>query len=156
MRDKFNTYKDFFDSDWYKNLWNRKPNKQDNILKSTRLENEIYKDLSKGDTELDTICEQGMAQLSTFKSLAQDVFTGFYSLSPKQHDEAEISEISRRVNKPIIDKTLADDEFLALKNICEGRELPSYDASVEFSEKICEKLSELTESLKSETNFRFD
>ncbi|MDR2531744.1 MAG: VWA domain-containing protein [Oscillospiraceae bacterium] len=148
MRDIFNTYNDFFGSECYKKLWNRKQNKNDRVFKSTRLEDEIYKDLSKGDSELETICKDASSLLSTFDSLARDVFTGFYSLSPKQRGDEEISATSRRVNKPIIEKTIADDEFVALKNVCEGRELPAYDASVEFSEKIAENLPELMESLK--------
>lgn len=148
MRDMFNNCNEFLGSDWYKNLWSKKTNKQDRILKSTRLENEIYKDLSKGDTILDEICENGTTLLPTFKSLAQDVFTGFYSLSSKQNNDDEISPTAKRINKPIIEKMLTDDEFLSLKNICEGRELPSYDASVEFSEKISEQLPELMNSLQ--------
>ena len=148
MRDIFNTYNDFFGSEWYKNLWSGKQSKKDRVLKSTRLEDEIYNDLSSGDAELDAICQNGFAQLPTFKSLTRDVFTGFYSLSPKQRDDREISATAKRINKPIIKKTMADDDFLALKNICEGRELPSYDASVEFSEKICENLLDLMDSLQ--------
>jgi len=145
MRDIFKDYNDFFGSEFYRKLWKRKVNKQDRVFKSARLEDEIYKDLSDGDAELETICENGPP---TFRSLARDVFTGFYSLSPKFRADDEISAEAKRVNKPIIEKTTADDEFISLKSICEGRELPSYDASVEFSEKIKEKLPELMESLQ--------
>ena len=148
MRDIFKDYDDFSDSDLFKNLWNRSSDKNDRVFKSTRLENEIYSDLSNGDAELDAIRANGSNLLSTFDSLTHDVFTGFYSLSPKQRGDDEMSSTAKRVNKPIIEKVVADDDFISLKSICEGRELPSYDASVEFSEKICENLPELMESLK--------
>jgi uncharacterized protein with von Willebrand factor type A (vWA) domain len=148
MRDIFNDYEGFLNSDWHKQLWTRKPQKQDRVFKSTRLENEIYQDLSNGDTELNAIRENGSSLLPAFGSLMQDIFTGMYSLSPKQRSDDEMSPTSKRVNKPIIEKMTADDEFISLKNICEGRELPAYDASVEFSEKIYEQLPELMNSLQ--------
>ena len=148
MRDYFKDYSEFHGSDLFSNLWESPKSKQDRVFKSTRLEREIYSDLSAYDEQLRSICERGKSQLPTFQSLTQDVFTGFYSLSPRQCDDGDLSPTAKRFNKPIIEKAIASDEFITLKSICEGREMPSYDASVEFSETICDNLPELTESLR--------
>ena len=146
-RDQFTNYSDVINSDWYTKIPTYPKPTQDKILKSTRLESMIYSDFASGNVELKEICSQGKSLLLTFDSIAQDVFTGFYSLAPKPHDDSELSAAARRFNKPIIEKVTTGEDYTAVKSICEGRELPAFDAAVEFADKIREKLPELMNEL---------
>ena len=117
--------------------------KSDRVLKSTRIEQAIFNDLYEDTSELADFEEKGKRKLKTFDSLVNDVFQSIYGLSTKYIDENDISELSKRFNKSIIQDLNKDDNFTAVKSVCEGKELPSISATEEFSGKLLENLDEL-------------
>jgi uncharacterized protein with von Willebrand factor type A (vWA) domain len=116
------------------------------IMKSTKLEDMIYADLREGDEVMEKIEDDCAGKLTALRTLPRDVFQCFYSLMPKQRDENELSDAAKAFGAPLIRKMLADDEYSAIKSVCEGRRLPAYEAALAFSEKITENLDELMKS----------
>ena len=39
---------------------------------------------------------------------------------------------ARKFNAPILDHIVQSEDYPALKSVCEGRELPAYEAASEF------------------------
>ena len=124
-------------------LANNSTEKTDRILKSSRLENQIFNELISENQDLQNVQAEGQKQLSSFDSLTKDVFSAFYSLSLRPNDDDTLTDKARQFNKTIMDDLLSDSEYNTLKTICEGKELPAFEASSEFSEKILGKLPEL-------------
>lgn len=54
-----------------------------------------------------------------------------------------MSYLSETFNKGILSELKDDDNYAAIKQVCEGKELPAIDATEEFSEKLLENLSSL-------------
>jgi len=115
----------------------------DRILKSTRLEDKLYADLRVDDQVLDEVEATCTAKLSSFPSLSRDVYQGFYSLSVRRNDEGALSDIAKRFNSHILDSIMNGDEYPTIKSVCEGRQLPAYDAAVEFISNISDNLDDL-------------
>ena len=114
------------------------------VLLFTRLERLIYTDLrERFKTGLDEIEAAGIEKLSTFSSLIQDVFQAFYSLNPRRGDPDTLTTTARQFNAEIIDSIMSSDEYRTVKSICEGQELPAYEATREFAQCILGKLDEL-------------
>lgn len=138
---------DVLGSDIFSRLTPPKPQGSDRVLKSTRLEDAIYDDLrsNPGDplTELEN---EAMQRLSTFKGLSRDTFQAMYSLNPRRNEEAVLSTMVRKFNKHILDDMMNGDTYPTLKSLCEGRELPAYEAALEFVENINEHLDELLQA----------
>lgn len=116
----------------------------DQILHSTKLENAIYGDLREGDELLEEVETQAQGKLRSFPALSQDVFQSFYALSPRRNEADTLSAMARKFNANILDHVTAQDDFPTLKDICEGRELLSYEAASEF---ICRTAGELDDLL---------
>ena len=119
------------------------------ILKSTRLENEIFDDLFDESPHFKEIETEGQQHLPTFDSLIRDVFVAFYSLSAKKRPDVELSDKAKHFNMHIIDELLSDNEFLSVKTMCECKELPAFDAAEEFCEKILEDIPEIMKNTGS-------
>ncbi len=117
--------------------------KTDRVLKSTRIEDTIFEDLREDVPLLDEYEKKGSRTLRNFESLVKDVFQSVYSLSPKYNDEGELSALSREFNKNIVEHLMADDNFKAVKTVCEGKELPAIGATEEFTESILKNLGAL-------------
>ena len=114
------------------------------VLRSTRLETMIYKDLrERNKNGLDEIEAEGLEKLITFSSLLQDVFQALYSLNPRRNDEDALTTTARQFNAEIINFVMTNNQYPAIKALCEGRELPAYEAVREFAELILDKLDEL-------------
>jgi uncharacterized protein with von Willebrand factor type A (vWA) domain len=120
--------------------------RSDRVMKSTRLEDMIYADLRDGDEVMETIENDCALKLAALRTLPRDAFQCFYSLMPKQRDENKLSDAAKAFGAPVIRKMLADDEYNAIKSVCEGRRLPAYEAALAFSGKIAENLDELMKS----------
>ena len=117
--------------------------KSNRVLKSTKIEQAIFDDLYEDTSELADVEERGKQKLKTFDSLVNDVFQSIYGLNPKYIDEKDISELSKKFNKSIIQDLNKDDNFTAIKSVCEGKELPSISATEEFSGKLLKNLDTL-------------
>ena len=120
----------------------RKP-KTHRVLKSTKIEQAIYDDLSADAEELQGYKHEGEKKLASFNSLVNDVFQSIYGLRPRFLPEDDMSDLSKTFNKGILSELMDDDNYAAIKQVCEGKELPAIGATEEFSEKLLENLSSL-------------
>ena len=68
--------------------------KTDRVLKSTRIEQAIFDDLSGDADELASYEEQGSKKLKSFGSLVNDVFQSVYGLRPRYTDESQMTTLS--------------------------------------------------------------
>lgn len=75
----------------------------DRILRSTKLEDSIYKDLRSSDSDLDQIEQAAVKRLPSFPSLSRDIFQSFYSLMPRQNEATTLSVAARKFNTPILE-----------------------------------------------------
>ena len=119
----------------------------DRVLRSTRLEDSIYADLRAGDDALDEVERDASEKLKTFPALSRDVFQSFYSLSPRRNGEDALSVTARKFNTHILTHVTEQDDYPALKNICEGREMLAYDAASEFTARTAGELDDLLSGL---------
>ena len=117
------------------------------MLRSTRLEDEIYADLREDDEALDQIEQAASGRLKTFPALSRDVFQSFYSLTPRRNDAERLTATARKFNTHILDHVTGQDDYATLKTICEGRELLAYDAAAEFTQRAAAELDELLSGL---------
>ena len=117
----------------------RKP-KTHRVLKSTKIEQTIYDDLSEDAEELKEYENRGVEKLASFKSLVNDVFQSIYGLRPRFVDEGEMSDLSKTFNRGILSELMDDSNFAAIKQVCEGKELPAIGATEEFTEKLLKNL----------------
>lgn len=119
----------------------------DRVLRSTRLEDSIYSDLRTGDHALDEVERAASEKLKSFPALSRDVFQSFYSLSPRRNGEDALSVMARKFNTHILTHVTEQDDYPALKNICEGREMLAYDAAAEFTTRTAGELDDLLSGL---------
>ena len=115
----------------------------DRILRSTRLEDGIYADLRAGDEAMDTVESEAGRKLSSFPALSRDVFQSFYSLLPKRNDGSDLTVLAQRFNRNILDHVTQSEDYPTLKTVCEGRELPAYEAATEFVTRTAGELDSL-------------
>ena len=115
----------------------------DRVLRSSRLEDSIYQDLRDGDDALDDIEHSAAEKLRSFPALSRDVFQSFYSLMPKRNDPATLSAAARKFNARILDHVTQSEDYPTLKAVCEGRELPAYEAASEFISRTAGELDSL-------------
>ena len=115
----------------------------DRVLRSTKLESSIYHDLRCDDAAMDEIELSAGEKLKSFSALSQDVFQSFYSLMPRRNDEENLSVAARKFNAPILDHITRSEEYPTLKEVCEGRELPAYEAASEFVARASGELDDL-------------
>lgn len=148
---RYKTAWDVINSDLFSRLTPPKPQGFDRILKSTRLEDAIYGDLRSGtDDTLFELENAAMQRLSTFKGLSRDTFQAMYALNTRRNEESELSTMARKFNVHILDDMMNGDTYPTLKSLCEGRELPAYEASLEFVQNISERLDELLQAAGGE------
>ena len=110
--------------------------KTDRVLKSTKIEQAIFEDLSSDCEELSEYEAKGKDKLKTFGSLINDVFQSVYGIIPRYTDEGDMSALSKSFNKGILENLMADDNYSSVKSVCEGKELPAIGATEEFTEKL--------------------
>ena len=126
--------------------------KTDRVLRSTRLEDSIYTDLRTRDDSLEQTERTAAEKLASFPALSRDVFQSFYSLLPRQNDESTLSVAARKFNAPILERITQSEDFPTLKAICEGRELPAYEAATEFITQTAGELDRFLSNLGGENN----
>lgn len=146
MRNPYRTFNDFLRSPWAEA---QRPTEasNDRVLRSTKLEDSIYSDLRDGDSGLDQIEQDAGKQMSSFPALSRDIFQSFYSLMPRRNEEGTLSVAARKFNRPLLDHITQSEDYPTLKSICEGRELPAYEAAAEFISRTAEDLEELLSDL---------
>lgn len=117
--------------------------KTDRILKSTKIEQTIYYDLFNDCENLLDYENAGKGKLKTFDSLINDVFQAIYGLKPKYIEDGNISAMAKSFNKEILEELMSDENFMTIKSVCEGKELPAIGATEEFTRKLVENLDNL-------------
>lgn len=147
MLKPYQTIEDVLASPWARQPQAERTKRTDRVLRSTKLENNIYHDLRAEDTAMDEIERSAGEKLKSFPALSQDVFQSFYSLMPRHNDETVLSSAARKFNAPILEHITQSEEYPTLKEVCEGRELPAYEAALEFVSTVSDELAELMRQL---------
>lgn len=141
MRKPYRTIEDVLNSPWAAAAPPVKTT--DQVLRSTKLEDSTYKDLRAGDGGLDQIERDAEKKLRSFPALSRDIFQTFYSLMPRKNEAESLSTAARKFNAPILDHVTQSEDFPTLKSVCEGRELPAYEAASEFISRTAGELDGL-------------
>ena len=115
----------------------------DRVLHSTKLEDGIYSDLRTGDDAMDELETAAGQKLRTFPALSRDVYQSFYSIMPKRNEESDLSVMAQKFNRHILDHVMQSEDYATIKNVCEGRELPAYEAASEFISRTAGELDDL-------------
>ena len=148
MLKAYRTVQDVLASPWGSLTQQKASHSQtDRVLRSTKLESSIYRDLRRDDVCMDEIERSAGEKLKSFPALSQDVFQSFYSLMPRRNDEDSLSVAARKFNAPILDHITQSEEYPTLKEVCEGRELPAYEAATEFVARASGELDDLLTQL---------
>ena len=149
MLKPYRTIQDVLTSHWVQRSGEAKSVQKENdrILRSTKLEDSIYCDLRRDDSCMDEIEHSSSEKLSSFPALSQDVFQSFYSLMPRRNGEDTLSVSARKFNAPILEHITQNEDYPTLKEICEGRELPAYEAAAEFVSRVSGELDDLLSQL---------
>lgn len=124
----------------------------DRVLRSTKLEDSIYADLRSEDNALTHTEQTAAKKLRSFPALSRDIYRSFYSLMPKRSEDSALSAQARKFNVPILDHITQSEDFPTLKSICEGRELPAYEAASEFITQTSNELDGLLAGIGGEKN----
>lgn len=143
MKNAYRTIEDVWKSPWANRPEGEDRKTTDRVLHSTRLEDSIYKDFRDGDSMMAEVEASASEKLSSFPSLSRDIYQAFYSLMLRRNDEATLSELAQRFNSKILDHVMNSEDYPTIKNICEGRELPAYEAASEFVSRTAEELEGL-------------
>ena len=150
MSKPFRTIEDVLRSPWAGTYSSEKSAGIDRVLRSTKLEDSIYADVRAEDDFLTQTEQEAKEKLSSFPALSQDIFQSFYSLFPRKQDEEKLSVAARKFNAPILNHIQQSEDFPTLKSICEGRELPAYEAASEFISRTAHELDTLLTDLGGE------
>ena len=147
MLKPYRTIQDVLASPWARQPQADRVERTDRVLRSTKLENNIYHDLRAEDIAMDEIEQSAGEKLKSFPALSQDVFQSFYSLMPRRNNEEALSASARKFNAPILEHITQSEEYPTLKEVCEGRELPAYEAAAEFVSAASDELDDLMRQL---------
>lgn len=148
MLKPYRTVQDVLSSPWAQvQRVKRSPQQTDRVLRSTKLEDSIYRDLRMEDTGMDEIENSAGEKLHSFPALSRDIFQSFYSLMPRRNADDDLSVAARKINVPILEHITQSDDYPTLKEVCEGRELPAYEAATEFVARASGELEDLLTQL---------
>ena len=152
MRQTYRSISDVLQSPWAAGQPDAAAQLTDRILRSTRLEDSIYADLRSGDDALTQIEQTAEQKLRSFPALSRDIYQSFYSLIPRRNDDSALSAQARKFNTLLLDHITQSEDFPTLKAVCEGRELPAYEAASEFISQTAGELDELLANIGGEKN----
>lgn len=152
MKRWYRTIDDVLQSRWGSLTPRQHPEKTDRVLKSTKLEDQIYADLRTDDEALTELEEVSQKKLASFPALSRDVFQSFYSLLPHRNDPDTLSVAAQKFHTKILDHMVQDEDYGTLKTICEGRDLPAYEAASEFVSRISDQLDDLLADIGGKEN----
>ena len=147
MLKPYRTIQDVLASPWMQMKPQKDSAKSDRVLHSTKLEDRIYRDFRLNGETMDALEIQATEKLPSFSALSQDVFQSFYSLLPRKHDENALSTAARKFNAPLLEHITQSEDYPTLKEICEGRELPAYEAATAFLATVSGELDDLLPKL---------
>ena len=153
MKNTYRTMEDVLSSPWA-NGSNpvAETDPTDRVLRATKLEDGIYADLRSGDDALAQTEQDAAEKLRSFPALSRDIYQSFYSLTPRRSEDSALSAQARKFNAPILDHITQSEDFPTLKSVCEGRELPAYEAASEFITQTAGELDKLLADIGGERN----
>ena len=96
---------------------------------------------------MDEIENSAGEKLHSFPALSRDIFQSFYSLMPRRNADDDLSVAARKINMPILEHITQSEDYPTLKEVCEGRELPAYEAAAEFAAQTSGELDDLLSQL---------
>ena len=152
MKQTYRSISDVLNSPWAALQPKPANDPTDRVLRSTKLEDSIYADLRSGDDALAQMEQEAAKKLRSFPALSRDIYQSFYSLMPKRGEDSALSTQARKFNAPILDHITQSEDFPTLKSVCEGRELPAYEAASEFIAQAANELDELLAGIGGEKN----
>ena len=152
MKQTYRSISDVLNSPWAALQPKPANDPTDRVLRSTKLEDSIYADLRSGDDALAQMEQDAAKKLRSFPALSRDIYQSFYSLMPKRSEDSVLSAQARKFNAPILDHITQSEDFPTLKSVCEGRELPAYEAASEFIAQAANELDELLAGIGGEKN----
>lgn len=152
MKQTYRSISDVLNSPWAALQPKPANDPTDRVLRSTKLEDSIYADLRSGDDALAQTEQEAAKKLRSFPALSRDIYQSFYSLMPKRGEDSALSAQARKFNAPILDHITQSEDFPTLKSVCEGRELPAYEAASEFIAQAANELDELLAGIGGEKN----
>lgn len=144
MRDVFINLGALMAAAWFAGKKKQKPPEQkDQVLKSRRMEDEIYRQNRRQSETLENIRQSCEPKLPVVENLSRDVFQSLYTLDVRHNEQSELSPLVRRFNRHILGEIMKSPDYPAMKAICEGRGYPSMEAAAEFMEQVSGNLDEL-------------
>ena len=152
MKKWYRTVDNVLQSRWGSLTPRQHSEKTDRVLKSTKLEDQIYTDLRSDDDALTELEQTSQKKLASFPALSRDVFQSFYSLMPRRNDPDTLSVAAQKFHTKILDHMVQDEDYGTLKTICEGRDLPAYEAASEFVSRISDQLDDLLADIGGKDN----
>lgn len=152
MRKPYRTIEDVLCSPWAAIERPGEVPATDRVLRSTKLEDSIYADLRDGDGALEETERDAAVKLPSFPALSRDVFQSFYSLMPRKIEDGNLTVATRKFNAPILEHITQSADYPTLKTVCEGRELPAYEAASEFVTRAAGELDSLLTDIGGEKN----
>lgn len=152
MMKAYRTINDVLQSPWADHsARGERPQMTDRVLRTSKLEDSIYADFRADDAAMDEIESAAGQKLRTFPALSRDVYQSFYSLMPKRNEESVLSGMAQKFNSRILDHVMQSEDYPTIKNVCEGRELPAYEAATEFVEQAAGELDQLLSDIGGKT-----
>lgn len=147
MRDVFINFGALMKSDFFRERLRETFGKNDRVLRSRRVEDEIYRETRAGrDEKLRELEKRGKTKLPILPQLTRDVFQSFFSMNVKPNVESSLSTPARKFSRPLLKRLMESPEYAAIRAYTEGCELPSYDATETFMSEVAAHLDELLEA----------
>lgn len=153
MRDLFINYGALMAAAWFaKKKQQKLPENKDQVLKSRRIEDEIYRQARASDERLDKIRRDCVPKLPVVENLSRDVYQSLYTLDVRHNEQSELSPLVRRFNRHILGEVMKSPDYPAMKSICEGRGYPAMEATAEFMEQVAGRLDDLLAAANGDNN----
>ena len=147
MRDAFIDFGKLMKSALFRDRLKTVFGKENQTLYSRRIEDEIYREVREGrDGMLSELEKQAQGKLPGIGDLSRDVFQSLFSMNVKEKPEEQLSPTAKKFHRPILRQLMQSPVYPALRAVCEGNELPAYDAAEEFMRQVCENLDRLMDA----------
>ncbi len=147
MRDAFIDFGKLMQSAFFRDRLKMVFGKENQTLYSRRIEDEIYREVRKDrDGMLSEWEKQVQGKLPGISDLSRDVFQSLFSMNVKEKPEDVLSPMAKKFHRPILRQLMRSPVYPAIRAICEGNELPAYDATEEFMRQIIENLDRLMDA----------
>lgn len=140
MRDPFRTIQDLPKAEkWLtKELLERHEAGTHRLLRSTKLSALVYRGLMT-DGEKSENAPDDRSPINT-DALAEDLYTALYAPVIRRYDATAVALRERLFNRSLLEAVLQDDRFDRLKQLCEDKELPAFEAAHAFRNTLIDRL----------------